>query len=282
MSGRFSTIAGALVPQKLSSRFIYRLSRSEISWLKRLLIWGFCRLYDIRLSEAKNPDPKAYPSFNEFFTRQLRDGARPLDGDDKVIVSPCDGCLTEFGTLDDDRLVQAKGKTYTVDALLAESPELVAAFRGGSYMTIYLAPNDYHRVHAPTSGRLDRARYIPGRRFSVNAGTAARIDSLYCRNERVALWLSAGFGYSVVVMVGALNVSSLTTVLTGEIESGQEQLFASEAPPELARAAEIGQFNLGSTVVLLFPRGTVSWLESLQPGQSLRMGQALGTLTAND
>lgn len=176
--------------------------------------------------------------------------------------------------------MQAKGKSYTVDALLAEPPERLAAFRGGSFCTIYLAPHDYHRVHAPVAGRLERGRYVPGKRYSVNERTAARIDGLYCRNERVALWLSTDIGYSVVVMVGALNVASLTTRLTGEIASGRERVLAAGEPLALAAGDELGRFNLGSTVVVVFPRGTVEWLDTLAAGQTVRMGQAIGRIRA--
>jgi phosphatidylserine decarboxylase len=280
MSNRLSVFAQSLLPQKLSGRFIYRLARSERPWLKNLLIAGFCRIYGIELAEAKEPDKTAYPSFNEFFTRELKQGARPIAGGEEIIVSPADGRLTEFGRLDGERLLQAKGRHYTVTALLAEQSPLIESFIGGSYLTIYLAPFNYHRVHAPIAGQLDRGRYIPGKRFSVNESTAAAIDGLYCRNERVALWLSTSIGYAVVVMVGALNVASLTTALSGEIQSGPERLLGSEAPAAIARGGELGRFNLGSTVVMLFPEGTVEWNETLVPGQQLTMGQALGRTQA--
>jgi phosphatidylserine decarboxylase len=280
MSNRFSAVAQMLLPQKLSGRIVYRLARSRRSWLKSLLIGGFCRIYDIDLTEARVSDKAAYASFNEFFTRELKSQARPIAGSDEVVVSPADGRLTEFGKLDGDRLLQAKGKQYTTESLLAEQPDLIQSFVGGSFMTIYLAPHNYHRVHAPVAGRLDRGRYIPGKRFSVNAATAATIDDLYCKNERVALWISSTIGYAVVVMVGALNVASLTTILSGEIPSGAERLLAAESPLALPRGAEIGRFNLGSTVVMLFPKGSVEWLETLVPGQKLTMGQALGRFTA--
>lgn len=277
---RLNAVAQSLLPQKLSGKFIYRLSRSRRVWLKNLLIRGFCRIYDIDMREAKLSEPTAYASFNEFFTRELDAGARPIANDRDAVVSPADGRLTEFGTLDEDRLLQAKGKSYTVASLLAEQPELIDMFTGGTFLTIYLAPHNYHRVHAPVAGLLDRGRYIPGKRYSVNESTAAAIDELYCQNERVALWLSTPLGYSVVVMVGALNVASLTTALSGEIASGAERVLAAEAPIALARGAELGRFNLGSTVVMLFPRGTVEWLSTLVPGQKLTMGQALGRFNA--
>lgn len=282
MIGRLSALAQALIPQKLLGRLVYRLSRSRIRWLKSLLIGGFLRLYPIDLSEAEPDDPRAYPSFNSFFTRGLRDGARPLTGGEDVIVSPCDGRLTEYGNLDGDRLVQAKGRRYTTHALLGEPPDLIEPFDGGSFMTIYLAPHHYHRVHAPVTGRLDRARYVPGRRFSVNSATALHIDNLYCRNERVSLWLSTAAGHAVVVMIGALNVASLTTKLTGEIASGAGKLVADESPEVTARGDELGRFNLGSTIVMLFARGTTAWLETLAPGQEIRMGQPLGRLVRSD
>jgi phosphatidylserine decarboxylase len=277
---RLSAVAQSLLPQKLSGRFVYRVSRSRRTWLKNLLIRGFRRIYDIDMREAKLADPAAYASFNDFFTRELKPGARPIAGEDDVVVSPADGRLTEFGRLDGDRLLQAKGKTYTVASLLAEQPALIEMFAGGSFLTIYLAPHNYHRVHAPVAGLLDRGRYIPGKRYSVNESTAAAIDELYCRNERVALWMSTAVGYSVVVMVGALNVASLTTTLSGEIPSGAERVLAAEAPVALARGAELGRFNLGSTVVMLFPRGSIEWLSTLVPGQKLAVGQALGRINA--
>ena len=280
MRGSLSAGVQTLLPQRLFGRIIYRLSRSERPWLKNLLITGFCRIYDIDLRDAELTDRRAYPSFNAFFTRRLRQGARPLAAGDNVIVSPADGRLAELGKLDGSRLLQAKGKHYTLEALLAEQPALVEYFRGGSFLTIYLAPQNYHRVHAPAGGRLDRIRYVPGKRFSVNETTTASIQDLYCRNERVVLWLSTPIGYAIVVMVGALNVASLSTMLTGEIESGPERIVSSESPPQVARGEELGRFNLGSTVVVLFPRGTVEWDPSLTAGRSLKMGQAIGRIAA--
>lgn len=267
-----------LIPQKLSGRLIYRLSRSERPWLKNLLIAGFKRLYRVDADEAAVRDRSGYASFNAFFTRALKDGARPVAGDADAIASPVDGTVTEFGRLDRDRLMQAKGRSYSVQTLLSEQKELLEPFAGGQFLTIYLAPHDYHRVHAPVAGQLDRARYIPGRRFAVNLKTAAAIDQLFCRNERVALWLSTPAGYAVLVMVGALNVSSLSTALTGEIASGGERLISPDAPLRLTRGDELGRFNLGSTVVLLFPRDVAEWSDALEPGQSVRMGEALGRI----
>ena len=267
-----------LLPQRLSCRIVYRLSRSHRPWLKRLLIGNFLKLYDVDMREAETEDPQAFATFNEFFTRALKPGARPLAGDAGSILCPADGRLTEFGRIDRDRLLQAKGKSYTLAALLAEPADVVAPFLGGSFLTIYLAPPDYHRVHTPVAGIVRRARYIPGKRFSVNRTTAAAIDNVFCRNERVALWLDAATGPAVVVMIGALNVASLSTAVSGEIASGAARVFEPAEPPALERGAELGRFNLGSTLVLLFAAGGAEWLPSLEPGQRLRMGQAIGRL----
>ena len=277
-----SLTAGAalqyLLPQRLSCRIVYRLARSRRPWLRKLLIAGFAKLYSVDTREAEIEDREAYASFNEFFTRTLKPGARPLAGSDTTILSPVDGQLTEFGTIDQGRLLQAKGMSYTLAALLGEPPEVIGPFLGGSFLTIYLAPPDYHRVHAPVAGSLRRGRYIPGRRFSVNRTTAASIDEVFCRNERVALWLDSTVGPVVIVMVGALNVASLSTALSGEIASGEPRILSPAHAPTLERGAEIGRFNLGSTIVLLFPAGQARWLSSLATGQRLRMGEAIGQL----
>ena len=280
-----SLTAGAalqyLVPQRLSCRIVYRLARSRRPWLKRLLISGFAKLYAVDTRESEIEDQESFRSFNEFFTRALKPGARPLAGDPSSIVSPVDGQLTEFGRIDQGRLLQAKGKSYTLAALLGEPPEVIEPFQGGSFLTVYLAPPDYHRVHAPVAGTLHRGRYIPGRRFSVNRTTASAIDDVFCRNERVALWLDSPGGPVVIVMIGALNVASLSTAISGEIESGTPRILSPAHAPALERGAEIGRFNLGSTIVLLFPAGQARWLPSLEAGQRLRMGEAIGQVATS-
>jgi phosphatidylserine decarboxylase len=279
MSLTASAAVQFLLPQRLSCGVVYRLSRSRSPWLRRLLISNFLRLYAVDMREAEIEDPFAYPTFNEFFTRPLKAGARPLAAEPSAILCPADGRLTEFGQIEQGRLLQAKGKTYSLAALLAEPPALLEPFLGGTFLTIYLAPPDYHRVHAPVTGRLHRGRYIPGRRFSVNRQTASAIDNVFCRNERVALWFDAMSGPAALVMIGALNVASLSTAITGEIASGTAQVHEPRDPPLLTRGAEAGRLNLGSTVVLLFAAGTAIWLPSLETGQRVRMGQTLGHLT---
>jgi phosphatidylserine decarboxylase len=272
----------AWLPQRALGRLIYQLARSRRPWLKQRLINGFLDLYEIDLSEAEDSNPASYETFNAFFTRTLKAGARPIAGDEATVVSPVDGRLTEFGTLDGDRLLQAKGMQYRLPDLLDADPGTLDAYLGGRFMTIYLAPHNYHRVHAPTAGRLEHSRYIDGRRYCVNEATAGAIDRLFCRNERLALGFAGPEGPWTIVMVGALNVSSLSTVMHGEIASGPSRDLAHDDPQQFARAAEIGAFNLGSTVVFVFARDTVDWLDTLETGQVLKLGQAIGRLRGGE
>jgi phosphatidylserine decarboxylase len=268
-----------LLPQRLLCGFIYRVARARSSWIKTPLIAWFRKHYRVDLSEAVRSNASDYATFNEFFTRALKPGARVIAGDARSIVSPSDGTLMQFGTLDQDRMIQAKGKSYTVTGLLGESSLAPSTFVNGHYATIYLAPRNYHRVHAPIDGALIRTRYIPGERFSVNAATASAIAELFCRNERVVCWLDCAFGPAAVVLVGALNVSSISTTAHGEIRSGSAHEWRESPPVPVAKGAEIGRFNLGSTVIVLFPRGTVRWEDHLKNGDSLLMGAEIARLT---
>jgi phosphatidylserine decarboxylase len=175
-------------------------------------------------------------------------------------------------------MLQAKGLTYSLAALLGEDSPEAKAFIDGNYATIYLAPRDYHRVHTPLAGRLLRARYIPGDRYSVNAATARAIPQLFCRNERVVCWLEAELGRVAVVLVGALNVSSISITGRGDIPSGPEHAWQPREPVRLAKGAELGRFNLGSTVIALFPRGAIRWDERLARGGRLLMGARIGRI----
>ena len=279
-SGAGVSLFQHLLPKDLISAMMYRAARSERRWIARPLIRGFARLYGVDLAEAEHADFDHYPTFNRFFTRALRPGARAIAGGADTVVSPADGTLSEFGALDADTLLQAKGRSYSLAALLGETGEHVDALLGGTYCTVYLSPRDYHRVHAPLDAALTRTRYIPGRRFSVSPATTASIDKIFCRNERAVCWFETAVGPMVVVFVGALNVSSISTFARGEIASGTPQLWEEPAPLRVARGAEIGRFNLGSTVVVLFARGAVRWDSRLTIGVSLAMGETLGSAAA--
>ena len=270
----------ALLPQRLLGALVYRIARTENRFVKNALIRWFSRRYAIDVSEAEFASPADYPTFNAFFTRALKSGARPVDAGERSIVSPADGRLTEYGTIDDGTLLQAKGIRYPIEALLGEQRAELDAFMGGSFATVYLAPRDYHRVHAPAAGRLTRTRYIPGRRFAVNEATASVVDRLFCRNERVVCHFAGEFGRMAVVLVGALNVASISTARHGEAPSGRARQWDEPVAVGYGKGEEIGRFNLGSTVIVVFERGAAVWDEALERGQALRMGMPIGTLAA--
>jgi len=273
------------LPQHLLSRAMHAFAGSEIAPLKNLAIRAFLAGYHPDMSEAAQPDPYRYRSFNAFFTRALVPGARPLDLDPAALVSPVDGTVSQIGRIVAGLLPQAKGSTYTVEALLASS-SWAQRFAGGAFATLYLAPFNYHRVHAPLAGTLRAAWYTPGHLFSVNAVTAAAVPQLFARNERVTCILEDGPLTYALVLVGALLVGSIETVWHGQITPARVHkpaslpLTAERAPLALTKGAEIGRFNMGSTVILLLPAGAVEWLPELVPGSPVRMGQMLGRLRA--
>ncbi len=270
----------ALLPQRLLGALVYRIARTGNRVVKNALIRWFSGRYAIDMSEAELASPADYPTFNAFFTRALKSGARPVDAGERSIVSPADGRLTEYGTIDDGTLLQAKGIRYRIEALLGEQRSELDAFIGGSYATVYLAPRDYHRVHAPAAGGLTQTRYIPGRRFAVNEATASVVDRLFCRNERVVCHFEGEFGRMAVVLVGALNVASISTARHGELPSGRARQWDEPVSVAYRKGEEIGRFNLGSTVIVVFERDAAVWNEALESGQTLRMGMPIGTLTA--
>ncbi|HEY4973705.1 MAG TPA: archaetidylserine decarboxylase, partial [Steroidobacteraceae bacterium] len=206
-----------LLPHHLLCRAVYALTRSQLPWLKNFLICAFMRGYQPHMADAIEPEPRRYASFNAFFTRELIPGARPIDPDPRRLVSPCDGKLSVASALQDNQLLQAKGHLFSLEALLADSALWAARLRGGLYATLYLAPFNYHRVHMPLAGRLVAAWHVPGRLFSVNGATVARVPGLFARNERVICAFEGEHGPFVVVLVGALFVGSMSTVWHGEI-----------------------------------------------------------------
>lgn len=277
---RPSVLIQQLLPQRLMGRLVYRLARCRLGWISRPLIAWFAGRYEVDLEEAEHGRLENYASLNEFFTRRLKPGARPIAGDERTLISPVDGFLTQFGSADGGKMIQAKGLRYRLEALLGEPAERASALTSGACATLYLAPHQYHRVHLPLAGVLQGTRYIPGKRYSVNARTAAVVPGLFCRNERVVCWFGTAAGPMVVVLVGALNVSSISTAWLGEIASGRARVWndAELSGREFGRGAEIGRFNLGSTVVLVLPPGQALWRPELAQGQAVRMGQALASL----
>jgi phosphatidylserine decarboxylase len=266
-----------LLPKNAMSAVVYRATRSRRRWVRRPLVHWFARAYRVDLAEAANPDLDSYATFNEFFTRELKIGARAIQTGPSSLVAPADGVLTEHGSIDGDRLFQAKGQAYTLAELLGESSPEVAALNGGVYFTIYLAPHNYHRVHAPIAARLTRTRYVPGMRFSVSRATAAVIPKLFCRNERAICWFATARGPMAVVLVGALNVSSISTFTRGEIASGEPKDWREEPPCGVDAGGEIGRFNMGSTVVVLLGTRAFEFATSVANGAPVLMGQAIGS-----
>jgi len=273
-----------LLPQHGISRLVHRLARVRTVWLKNLLIDAFMRHFRPDLADAVESDPRAYPSFNAFFTRALRSDSRPIDVDAAAIVSPVDGTVSECGPLRGDRLLQAKGHDYSLDALLAGDTALANRFEGGQFATIYLAPFNYHRIHMPLAGELAAAAYVPGWLFSVNRTTAAHVAGLFARNERVVCSFESPATPWAMVLVGALNVGSMETVWHGEVTPRTPRTRASlpndagRAPLALPKGAEMARFNMGSTVILLLPAGRAQWVSGLRAGSRVRVGERIGTL----
>jgi phosphatidylserine decarboxylase len=274
-----------LLPQHLLTQLVHRLSRSRTRWLKNLLIESFVGHFHPDMSDAQQPLPLQYETFNAFFTRALRAGARPCEADPRSVCCPVDGTVSQIGRLDGSWLVQAKGHAYTLEALLAGSESWPPVFRGGLFATLYLAPYNYHRIHMPLGGTLRAAWYVPGELFSVNATTAASVPGLFARNERVVCIFADGQLSFALVLVGALFVGSIGTVWHGDVtprsprRHSELALDASRSSLTLPRAAEAGRFNMGSTVILLLPPGCAEWSAGLGSGSSVRVGETLARLT---
>jgi phosphatidylserine decarboxylase len=266
-----------LVPQHALSRLAGRVAASEAPWLRDRLIRRFAAAYGVDLSEAARGIGE-FASFNDFFTRELKPGARPLADTAQFILSPADGAVSQLGPVSGGRIIQAKGRDYSVAEILGCGAEEAARFEGGSFMTIYLSPKDYHRVHMPAAGTLAKTSYIPGDLFSVNTATAAGVDRLFARNERLSCRFDGPDGHFASIMVGAMIVAGIDTVWPNTFRThastpvhedfaGQDRRFAA--------GDEMGRFYLGSTVVLLFEPGRVAWREDLVPAAPLRMGEAI-------
>jgi phosphatidylserine decarboxylase len=266
-----------LLPHHGLSRLTLAATRVRTPWLRNLLIRGFLALFTVDMSDAAQTDPYRYASFNEFFTRALRHGARPIAMGAADIACPVDGRVSECGAIEGDSLLQAKGRTYTVSELLA-GQDWAARFSRGVFATIYLAPFNYHRIHMPARGRLLDTVYVPGRLFSVNEATAQRVPRLFARNERVLTLFEGEFGQFAVVLVGAMNVGSIATVWAGDITPAARRRIAHVPAPDtlLDKGAELGRFNMGSTVILLFQPGRARWRAGLTAGTPVRVGECLG------
>lgn len=269
-----------VLPRYWLTSVVYRLARVKNPATKNFLITHFVRLYDVDINCLKLEVPEDFASFNDFFIRELDDGARPIDQSSTAIVSPVDGTVSEAGRLTAGRIVQAKGIDYSLDDLLATDLDEARAYFDGRFATLYLAPYNYHRVHSPFDGELVTARYIPGDLFSVNAATAASVPGLFRRNERLVLHFKTAFGPAALIFVGALNVGSISTPWSGEIRPRKkgvvEIIDLSNAPTAIKKGDLLGWFNMGSTVIVLLPDKVCEWHNTLKTGAAVEMGVAIG------
>jgi phosphatidylserine decarboxylase len=267
-----------LVPQHLLSRLVGFFASSR--FFSRPFIYFFRRRYGIDLSEAEVEDPKQYPTFNAFFTRALKVGARELPKQRNCIVSPADGEISQIGEISKDRIFQAKGQDYSVGKLLACSEDQAASFIDGYFATVYLSPKDYHRVHMPLAGMLTKTTYVPGKLFSVNQKTAESVPELFAVNERLVCWFDTEAGQMVLVLVGAMIVAGIETVWSGHVcpVKGSPKITTTlfrKDQVALATGGEMGRFKLGSTAIVLFEKNSIELVENLSAGSNVKMGQLM-------
>jgi phosphatidylserine decarboxylase len=268
-----------LLPQHALSRVVQGLTRLPAGPLTTLAIRAFVRAFRVDLSISAQPDPARFRTFNDFFTRELRDGARTPASDSNALLSPVDGVVSQLGSVDDGRILQAKGQRFDVASLLGDEA-LAEEFPRGLFATLYLSPRDYHRVHMPLDGELRHCSHIPGRLFSVNALTAARVPRLYARNERVVCVFDTRLGPMAVVMVGAIFVGGIELSWHGAVTPPRARRRTTLPLPKpalmLPKNRELGRFNMGSTVVVLLPNGVAEWRKDLGVGSTVRVGEAIG------
>lgn len=286
MRNRLFIASQYLAPQHTLSRTAGLFADCSLSLVKDPFIRWFIKRHGVDMSEAIEPRPEAYPTFNDFFTRAFKDGARPIDSDPETFVAPVDGTLSQFGEIHSGRIFQAKGHDYSLHTLVGGREDLAAPFEDGQFATVYLAPNDYHRIHMPISGTVREMVFVPGRLFSVNPVTAENVPGLFARNERLVVSFDTDWGPMVLVLVGAMIVASIETVWSGVVaprsKATTTTVYDGVEAPTLAKGAEMGRFRLGSTVVALLPKGTVEWRHGFVGGMRMEMGKALGKRLAKD
>jgi phosphatidylserine decarboxylase len=279
MSDRLKVLLQYLLPKQRLTTFAGRIAAAQGGAITtRLIVW-FARKYGVDMSEAQDADLGSYKSFNDFFTRSLRDGARPIATAD--FTCPVDGAISQFGAIDDHHIVQAKGHRFTTTELVGGDSTLAAQFRHGSFANLYLSPKDYHRLHMPCDGTLIRMIYVPGALFSVNPVTARGVPNLFARNERVVcVFDSPRFGPFVMVLVGATIVGSMATVWHGAVNPKRtgkvSEWTYSDQAIKLKQGEEMGRFLLGSTIVMLFPQGTIDFNVAWAPERTVRLGEMMG------
>ncbi|MAX52535.1 MAG: phosphatidylserine decarboxylase [Methylophaga sp.] len=274
------TLPQYVIPQHALSVVMHALTRSQVKWFKNAFIRFITWKFNVNLSEAAVSERAYYASFNAFFTRELRAGIRPIAAGEEVIVSPVDGAISQLGPIVEQSIVQAKGRSYTVEELLGGDKALAEQYQQGQFATIYLSPRDYHRIHMPIAGKLKSMRYVPGKLFSVNPRTARAVPRLFARNERVICVFDTDFGEVTLVLVGAIFVGSMETVWAGQItppygKSIQNWTYEGDEALSFEKGQEMGRFNMGSTVVMLLPAGMKPFNQAWQPEEKIQLGQAM-------
>ncbi|MGD0960397.1 MAG: archaetidylserine decarboxylase [Methylomonas sp.] len=276
----FTVLPQYALPQHFLSSWLSRLTHCENVFLKNLLIRLITNIYGVNLSEAKHTDIGAYQSFNRFFTRELKPGARSFAMEADAIASPADGIISQAGLIEENSIFQAKGHRYTVLELLGGDSARAEAFRNGGFATIYLSPKDYHRLHMPVSGVLKEMAHIPGRLFSVNAATVGAVPNLFARNERVVCIFETAYGAVALILVGAIFVSGIETVWHGVVTpptlAEPRNWRYPDHSVQLEKGAEMGRFNMGSTIIMLCAENKAVWSADLQAGKPVKLGERLG------
>ena len=280
MSDTLAVLPQYLIPKQALTALAGKFASAKVGNATTAVIRWFVQRYQVNMAEAANPDITSYATFNDFFTRALKDGARPLAQADWV--SPVDGAISQFGRIEKDQIFQAKGHTYSTTALVGGDAALAAQFQDGHFATLYLSPKDYHRIHMPCDGVLRRMIYVPGDLFSVNPTTARGVPGLFARNERVVCVFDTARGPFVLTLVGATIVGSMATVWHGLVNPPRpgtlwERSYGDDAP-KLAQGTEMGRFLLGSTVVMLFPAGPMQFNAQWAPGGAIRMGEEMAAV----
>jgi len=277
MTDRTAVLAQYLIPKQAITLLAGRIARARAGGLTTRLIAWFVQRYRVNMQEAANPDMASYASFNDFFTRALKDGVRPMA--QAALICPVDGAISQFGRIEGQQIFQAKGHHYSSTALVGGDAKLAAQFDNGHFATLYLSPRDYHRIHMPCAARLTRMIYVPGDLFSVNPATARGVPGLFARNERVVCVFDGTHGPFVLVLVGATIVGSMATIWHGAVNAPRPGRLSEwrydDQVIEFKQGDEMGRFLLGSTVVMLFPQGPLEFNPAWQPGSAIRLGEVM-------
>ncbi|MFT5116889.1 MAG: phosphatidylserine decarboxylase [Kiritimatiellia bacterium] len=271
-----------LLPQHTLSRIAGWIAETEIFWIKSTFISWFIERYQVDMSIAERPDPESYKNFNQFFTRSLAEGQRPITMEKSAIACPADGCISQLGNIMNGHIFQAKGHEYSLLELVGGDTDIAKQFVDGTFSTIYLSPKDYHRVHMPLAGTLQTMVHIPGDLFSVNETTAANVPRLFARNERVVALFNTDSGPMAVILVGAMIVASIETVWAGLITPIKKQVHTThyhrQSIIKLDKGEEMGRFKLGSTAIVLLGKEVAQWSETLEANSAVTMGESMGEL----